>query len=134
MKELIRNENRDTQLGTHGEIRPHQLTNNFCRLFCCRGGSCTSGFSWERPTWRCSWTSGEPTSMGTSTYVNKWLEVFLPPGEHRRISPWHNNALGFFSWGRSLKIHTHNKRVIYIHAFERAVDPTDLRVKTLKTQ
>ncbi len=35
------------------------------RKLCCKGGSCTSGFSWGNTTWCCSQTSREPIS----TYI-----------------------------------------------------------------
>ncbi len=86
---------------------------------CCRGGCCTSGFSWGRATW-----GREPEGV-PEPQENPWVQK--PPhlkqlsfygnvGTHknRRISPWHN-ALGFFSWGRSLKVHREIKRQSFMY-------------------
>jgi hypothetical protein len=43
--------------------------------FSCRGGSCTSGFSWGRTIWGCSPTSGEPMSKNQCCPVlSFWTE------------------------------------------------------------
>ncbi len=49
-------------------------------------------------------------------HTHKQLSFCGNVGTHknRRISPWHN-ALGFFSWGRSLKVHTEIKRQSLIY-------------------
>jgi hypothetical protein len=107
-------------LDLHAFLCPgHVLVNllhHIIGLKCCRGGSLvhihTNAFSWGRGTWRCSQTSGECTSTGTSPYVNKLSFYFLSsfPFCEKEIFPWKrgnikDSALGFFCWGRYLKIH-----------------------------
>jgi hypothetical protein len=74
----------------------------------------------------CSQTSGECTSTRTSPYLNNSLFIssclshFIKEKYfHGNMgtytiggAPWHN-ALGFFCWGRSLKIHREIKREFF---------------------
>ncbi len=68
---------------------------------------------------QCSHTLGEPHEYGNLHILKRFL-FFFPLWEHRNKKkkedlPLHN-ALGFFSWGRSLKsTHRNKKRVVQIN-------------------
>jgi hypothetical protein len=95
----------------------------------CREGSHMSAFSWGRGALkgvRCSQTSGECKSTGTSPCINNYLFISLvfPLSSKRNIymGTWEyikfgelpqHNALWYFRWGRSLKIHIEIKRALF---------------------